>query len=203
MMYSDENLMRSIEGLFQKIRQQNADDERRSMPPRREDILSRRGVLRDGREVDIRQQGVDDERRGMPPRHEDVLSRRGILRDGREGDIRRSNRPFLARERVLRLLNEDEAISQVKLASYLAIRPQSLSELLAKLEKDGYILRTKNEKDKREILISLTPEGKIRSSEVQKARSGQLESFLSPLTQEEREELFHLIEKIIGNSMDR
>ncbi len=169
MMYSDENLMRSIEGLFQKIRQQNADDERRSMPPRREDILSRRGVLR----------------------------------DGREGDIRRSNRPFLARERVLRLLNEDEAISQVKLASYLAIRPQSLSELLAKLEKDGYILRTKNKKDKREILIFLTPEGKMRSSEVQKARLGQLESFLSPLTQEEREELFYLIEKIIGNSVDR
>ena len=70
--------------------------------------------------------------------------------------------PHRERERVLTLLQESDGISQRKLALILDIRPQSLSELLGKLERDGLIRREKNEDDKREILVSLTEVGRVK-----------------------------------------
>ena len=57
-------------------------------------------------------------------------------------------RPHRERERVLSLLDETEGVSQQKLSLILGIRPQSLSELLGKLEKDGLLLREKNPADR-------------------------------------------------------
>lgn len=142
----------------------------------------------------VRQQtfGENDRRRsgeynGAVRKHEGLSEEREAPR-----------RPILARERILRLISENEPISQVKLAAYLSIRPQSISDTLMKLERDGYISRSKNEKDKREILVSLTEEGKQRCTEVQAARTNQLSDFLAPLTPEERERLFSLIKKLVG-----
>lgn len=108
------------------------------------------------------------------------------------------SRPPLARERILRLVGETEPVSQVRLAELLAIRPQSLSEQLAKLEKDGLILRTPSAQDKRVLLVSLTEEGRQRAQEVEAARSGQISSFLAPLSQEEREQLSLLLQKLLA-----
>ena len=44
------------------------------------------------------------------------------------------------------------------------MRPQSLGELLSKLEKNGYILRTPSETDRRVMNIKLTDEG-IKATE--------------------------------------
>lgn len=110
------------------------------------------------------------------------------------------HRPHRERERVLSLLDETEGISQQKLALILGIRPQSLSELLSKLEKDGLLIREKNPADRRETLVSLTPEGKERAAafETERGRAG--EEFLSPLTEEERENLGTLLSKLLGET---
>ena len=79
-------------------------------------------------------------------------------------------RPHRERERVLSLLDETEGISQQKLALILGIRPQSLSELLGKLEKDGLLVREKNPEDRRETLVSLTPEGRERAASFEEER---------------------------------
>ena len=96
--------------------------------------------------------------------------------------------PHRERERVLCLLDETEGVSQQKLALILGIRPQSLSELLGKLEKDGLLLREKNPDDRRETLVSLTAEGKARATsfEEERRRSG-----------EERETLGALLTKLL------
>ena len=62
---------------------------------------------------------------------------------------------FLERERILKIIDISENISQRKLAQIISISPQSISETLTKLENDGYITRTKNQNDKRETLIFL------------------------------------------------
>ena len=103
----------------------------------------------------------------------------------------------MARERILRIIGEEEGISQKKLAEYFRIRPQSLSELLGKLEKDGYVTRRQNEQDKRETLVYLTEQGKQRAEEVEAARSQQTAALFSPLTDEEKETLIALLEKLI------
>lgn len=114
--------------------------------------------------------------------------------------LRGDRRPPLARERILRLIGETEPVSQTTLAEHLAIRPQSLSEQLAKLENDGLILRTTSEQDKRVTLVSLTEQGRQRAQEVEAARAEQSSAFLSPLSQEEREQLFLLLQKLLSRA---
>ena len=105
--------------------------------------------------------------------------------------------PHRERERVLCLLDETEGVSQQKLALILGIRPQSLSELLGKLEKDGLLLREKNPDDRRETLVSLTAEGKARAASFEEERRRAGDAFLAPLTEEERETLGALLTKLL------
>ena len=51
-------------------------------------------------------------------------------------------------------------ISQKELSDLLDMRPQSLGELLGKLERNGYITRTPSERDQRVLIIRLTDAGK-------------------------------------------
>jgi DNA-binding MarR family transcriptional regulator len=68
--------------------------------------------------------------------------------------------PTRGQGRVLALLKLQPEISTKDLSYLLGIRQQSLSELLNKLEKNGYITRTPMETDKRVMLIKLTDKGK-------------------------------------------
>ncbi len=104
---------------------------------------------------------------------------------------------FLERERILKIIDISENISQRKLAQIISISPQSISETLTKLENDGYITRTKNQNDKRETLIFLTENGRQRLKEIDKMRKQQTLHFLSPLNNAEKETLLILLKKLI------
>lgn len=67
--------------------------------------------------------------------------------------------PLRGQGRVLSLLKLTPEISQKELGDILDIRPQSLGELLAKLERSGYIIRTPSEADRRTMIIRLTEAG--------------------------------------------
>ena len=109
-------------------------------------------------------------------------------------------RPHRERERVLSLLDETEGVSQQKLALILGIRPQSLSELLGKLEKDGLLQRTKNPDDRRETLVSLTAAGRERAAAFETERRRAQEAFLAPLSETERDTLAELLEKLLAGT---
>lgn len=71
--------------------------------------------------------------------------------------------------RVIAILKMQNEISTKDLSYLLGIRIQSLNELLAKLEKNGYIVRDQNESDRRIIMIRLTQKGKdIEKKEVER-----------------------------------
>jgi DNA-binding MarR family transcriptional regulator len=67
--------------------------------------------------------------------------------------------PRRGQGRVLAILKMKPEISQKELSYLLDMRPQSLGELLSKLEKNGYIKRTPSETDRRVMNIELTQEG--------------------------------------------
>lgn len=67
--------------------------------------------------------------------------------------------PRKGQGRVLAVLKMKPEISQKDLLYLLDMRPQSLGELLSKLEKSGYITRTQSETDRRVMNIKLTKEG--------------------------------------------
>ena len=66
--------------------------------------------------------------------------------------------------RVLALLQMKDGISTRDMANVLAIRPSSLNETLARLERDGLIERKQNEADKRQVLTYLTDAGRAQDT---------------------------------------
>ncbi len=50
----------------------------------------------------------------------------------------------------------DEPMSQVDVANFMRISPPSAMELVRRLERDGYVRRTRDPKDQRRRLVSLT-----------------------------------------------
>lgn len=73
---------------------------------------------------------------------------------------RRGFDPRRGQGRILALLSKVPEISQKELAFLLDIRPQSLGELLRKLEQSGLIERTPSPEDRRLMRVQLTPAGK-------------------------------------------
>jgi DNA-binding MarR family transcriptional regulator len=105
--------------------------------------------------------------------------------------------PFQGQGRILSLLKLKPEISQKELAHILNIRSQSLGELLAKLERSGYITRTPSEVDRRGMDIRLTESGKaVSEKEVEPAHQ---ESFLDCLSEEEQSTLSNYLERLIKN----
>ncbi|MEK1829854.1 winged helix DNA-binding protein [Priestia megaterium] len=74
------------------------------------------------------------------------------------------------------------------------MRPQSIGELLSKLERKGYIVRTPSEKDRRVLSVELTEAGleAIEATEEQDNNSG----IFDVLSEEEQDTLSHLMQKL-------
>ncbi|WP_428897762.1 DNA-binding transcriptional regulator [Parelusimicrobium proximum] len=102
--------------------------------------------------------------------------------------------------RVLALLKMKPNISQKELGYLLDLRAQSLSELLAKLEKNGFIQRAESEEDKRAMNISLTPKGEEAASKGEESGREDLFFFL---TEKDKETLSAVLDKIIEGFKER
>ncbi len=68
--------------------------------------------------------------------------------------------PQQGQGRILMALQRMTNVSQRELGYILGIRPQSLGELLQKLESNGYITRQRSTTDKRTFTVELTEKGK-------------------------------------------
>ena len=104
--------------------------------------------------------------------------------------------PHSGQGRVLAILKIQPEISQKDLAYLLDIRPQSLGEILSKLEKNKYITRTTSEEDKRVTNIRLTEEGRKVAEQAQQMQEKTNELFTT-LSEEEQLKLEGLLEKVI------
>ena len=108
--------------------------------------------------------------------------------------------PYRGQGRILALLKLRPEISQKDLGYLLDMRPQSLGELLMKLERSGYITRMPSEEDKRVLNIHLTEEGEKAAEQAgQRPDHGGLFDCLSD---EEQETLGVLLGRII-NSLEQ
>ena len=67
--------------------------------------------------------------------------------------------PKQGQGRILFALQRAKSIPQKDLGLQLDIRPQSLGELLHKLEANGYIVRKRSTTDKRALIVELTEKG--------------------------------------------
>ncbi|WP_343210698.1 MarR family winged helix-turn-helix transcriptional regulator [Anaerolentibacter hominis] len=91
-----------------------------------------------------------------------LIQRQHVQMHGRRGPFAD---PTRGQGRVLALLKMQPEISTRDLSYVLNIRQQSLSELLGKLEKAGYITRSQMESDRRVVMVKLTESGKSAEQE--------------------------------------
>ena len=100
-------------------------------------------------------------------------------------------------EKILRILWEQGEISQRELQELLGIQPGSMSEIAAKLESKGLIVRGRAEADRRKILLSLTEEGRawLSRQNEDSVRKRRAELF-SALTDQEQQMMHTLLEKL-------
>lgn len=101
-----------------------------------------------------------------------------------------------SQKRILIILNKTGTITQRELTERLGIQPGSASEVIAKLEGAGLILRTLSEFDRRTTDISLTEKGKELADEAVEQRNHRHEEMFSCLSSEEKTQLLSLLEKI-------
>lgn len=104
--------------------------------------------------------------------------------------------PRKGQGRILRILKLKPEISQKDLSYLLEMRPQSLGELLSKLEKKGYISRTPSETDRRVMNIKLTKEGDKATESSEQEFS--FDNVFECLNDEEQQNLSDYLDRIIN-----
>ncbi|MDR0439708.1 MAG: MarR family transcriptional regulator [Candidatus Accumulibacter sp.] len=102
-----------------------------------------------------------------------------------------------AQGHVLSILDASGHISQRELLERLHVRSASLSELLSKLEKNGDIVRRRSEKDKRNFILHLLEQGRMKVAEHHRHRQQSAERLFSVLDDAERESLARLLSRLL------
>lgn len=105
--------------------------------------------------------------------------------------------PRQGQGRILTALRRMNSISQKELGFILDIRPQSLGELLQKLQANGYIERRRSPTDKRALIVELTEKG-----ETFQLKKPDYEELFADLSDTEREVLRKALLKI-GDRLER
>ncbi|MCL2851104.1 MAG: MarR family transcriptional regulator [Firmicutes bacterium] len=119
-----------------------------------------------------------------------------LMQKKRKKEIKESDREFdptNGQGRILVALEEYNGASLRDLAFALDLAPSSMSEMLGKLEKKGYITREVDKNDKRAQVIMLTDKGK---SAVQVKPVGECDLF-SCFDETEKETFGNYLDKLI------
>ena len=99
--------------------------------------------------------------------------------------------------RILSALRRMNTVSQKELGFILDIRPQSLGELLQKLEANGYVERRRSPTDKRALIVELTEKG-----EMFQQKRPDYEELFADLSTRERENLRRALLKV-GTKLEK
>ena len=97
---------------------------------------------------------------------------------------------------ILELLRREDGLSQQEIAERLGIRPQSVSEAVARLEGRGLLRKMPDERDRRVTRIFITEAGIARRQEIARLRQAHAQSFFEVLTEEEKVCLAGLLQKL-------
>lgn len=104
------------------------------------------------------------------------------------------------RNMILMLLAEKtHPVHQKELLDDIKVSPSTLSEMVSKLERDGYIRKVQGEKDKRTYLLLLTEEGKRQAENEAAQKRKQWKAFFGKLDPQDKRNLIGLLDKLIGD----
>lgn len=98
-----------------------------------------------------------------------------------------------------RILDEGGTVGQRELQDTVPISSAALSEVLAKLESEGLITRTRSQSDKRQLDVSLTADGQAEAKLCAEKRAKFEEEAFSVLSEEERAQLLEVLDRLMAH----
>ena len=98
-----------------------------------------------------------------------------------------------------RILDEGGIVGQRELQDTVPISSAALSEVLAKLESEGLVTRTRSQSDKRQLDVSLTQAGQAEAKVCAEKRARFEEEAFSVLSEEERTQLLEVLNRLMGH----
>ena len=98
--------------------------------------------------------------------------------------------------RSLACIAENPNVSSRDLCEILDLRPSSLSEMLARAEREGWITRTVDEADRRIQRVDLSPKGKTFIAEMEAVREKDAQRKTSCFTEEEKAQFCALCNRL-------
>ncbi|MBI2687352.1 MAG: MarR family transcriptional regulator [Acidobacteria bacterium] len=105
--------------------------------------------------------------------------------------------------RLLTLLRKEDGVaSQDALSNRLSVDRSNAGRALQRLEQDGYILRRKDDADKRANLVRITPKGRKAVVEISRLRKKMAQSFFGDLKEDEAGAIVDLLRKALTNEQD-
>ena len=107
-----------------------------------------------------------------------------------------------AQERILYLLRKNKIMTPKELQDSMEIAQGSMSEILSKLEAQDYIVKQKNPKDARSIILSLSEKGRKTAEENHRKWLENEEKLLDALNDEEKENLKAVCLKLLQSWED-
>jgi DNA-binding MarR family transcriptional regulator len=104
---------------------------------------------------------------------------------------------------LLRLVSERNGTHMRDVAQHFHITAPSATALVDEMVRGGYLSRSMSERDRRQINVALTSEGRhmLNASEV--TRATVLQELLAPLTEHDRTNLNRILEKVIAAQTPR
>ena len=102
---------------------------------------------------------------------------------------------------LIELLSHGSQMTQRDLQEASCITSASLSEVISKLECEGLVTRERSERDRRQLTVTLTDEGRDRALEVMRSRKEFEGCAFTCLTAEELQELDELLGRLAGHWM--
>lgn len=91
-------------------------------------------------------------------------------------------------------VTEPKKLSQ--LSKDMLTDPGNVTRLTDRMDEKGWVLRQRDQVDRRVIWVSLTPQGRQLCSEVRQAHAGYVQARMSLLTPEEQNQLQTLLHKL-------
>ncbi len=104
---------------------------------------------------------------------------------------------------VFGMLSKGRAMTQADLARAANVEQPSMAQLLAKLEKQGWIERSPDPEDRRRSLVSLTDAGHAMMPVIRAAREEGIAVFLEGIPPEDVESLVSILKRMIANGEPR
>ena len=100
---------------------------------------------------------------------------------------------------ICALLKHGDAMPQRELMNMFDLKAGSLSEVLAKIERDGLIERTRDPQDRRQLIVRLTEEGHAQAALEQQAREEFRAQALTCFSVDERTQFEDMLARVVAH----